>query len=39
MLQAYEGLETAKTLREDYIFIPAKVRITSYKHAASCVSP
>ncbi|BDA51188.1 DEAD-box ATP-dependent RNA helicase 36 [Coccomyxa sp. Obi] len=26
LFQAYEGLETAKTLREDYIFIPAKVR-------------
>ncbi len=24
--QAYEGLETAKTLREEYVFIPAKVR-------------
>ena len=25
-MQAYEGLETAKTLREEYVFIPAKVR-------------
>ena len=25
-VQAYEGLETAKTLREEYVFIPAKVR-------------
>ena len=24
--QAYEGLETAKSLREEYLFIPAKVR-------------
>ena len=25
-VQAYEGLETARTLREEYVFIPAKVR-------------
>ncbi len=25
-VQAYEGLQTAKTLREEYVFIPAKVR-------------
>lgn len=25
-LQAYEGLETAKKLREEYMFIPAKVK-------------
>lgn len=25
-MQAYEGLETVKKLREDYIFIPARVK-------------
>lgn len=24
-VQAYEGLETAKELREEYVFVPAKV--------------
>ena len=31
-LQAYEGLETAAGLREEYVFVPAKVREVYLAH-------
>lgn len=34
-LQAYEGLETVKQLREEYIFIPAKVKEVYLFHVLS----
>lgn len=35
MLQAYEGLETVEKLREEYIFIPAKVKEVYLFHILS----
>ncbi len=35
MLQAYEGLETVEKLREEYIFIPAKVKEVYLYHVLS----
>ena len=35
VLQAYEGLETVRTLREEYIFIPAKVKEVYLFHLLS----
>lgn len=32
LTQAYEGLETARSLREEYVFVPAKVREVYLAH-------
>ena len=41
-VQAYEGLETARTLREEYVFVPAKVGLHHHLYSLlghGCLQP